>query len=403
VTLADSSGLWFGDDFGSDGWEFESLRARREWHCEGPFRFGKDLLHYPRRPGNDLVRRKREVILNLVTLRFHYELTGAGWSSATLSDDHSEAHLSASYLSDALGNLIAAVALVVEGVSSTSCSWDEEPGEYRWNFVRREDHMEITILWFNELWGQRPDSEGSPVFAGIYPVSTVARAFLSGADSVLSSMSMTEYREKWIEHDYPTQAVERLRSAWRSSSIHVLTWQQHVRLRPEMYFGCQPSSHEIAVLIAVDAAYELVKPGVILLIEVRRDGSVRVEDNGIGISSQDHLAKPRLSMLLSLPVPAPVERGTVGPVTAFCSEFYIRSANEDFVQTAQLRHGAVVNLQQFRNEGQPTGTLVIFRPDSHYCAPGSIDVDDLRAAVVIEAEKRWRIDASDRIVVSTSD
>ncbi len=29
VTPPDSSGLWFGDDFGSDGWEFESLRARR--------------------------------------------------------------------------------------------------------------------------------------------------------------------------------------------------------------------------------------------------------------------------------------------------------------------------------------------------------------------------------------
>jgi transposase-like protein len=29
VSPPDSSGLWFGDDFGSDGWEFESLRARK--------------------------------------------------------------------------------------------------------------------------------------------------------------------------------------------------------------------------------------------------------------------------------------------------------------------------------------------------------------------------------------
>ena len=29
MTLSDSSGLSVGDDFGSDGWEFESLRARR--------------------------------------------------------------------------------------------------------------------------------------------------------------------------------------------------------------------------------------------------------------------------------------------------------------------------------------------------------------------------------------
>jgi hypothetical protein len=28
VSLSDSNGLWVGDDFGSDGWEFESLRAR---------------------------------------------------------------------------------------------------------------------------------------------------------------------------------------------------------------------------------------------------------------------------------------------------------------------------------------------------------------------------------------
>jgi hypothetical protein len=46
VTLSDCSGLWFGDDFGSDGWEFESLRARRV----SAGQFIKDQL-FPEFPG----------------------------------------------------------------------------------------------------------------------------------------------------------------------------------------------------------------------------------------------------------------------------------------------------------------------------------------------------------------
>jgi hypothetical protein len=333
-------------------------------------------------------------------LRFQYELTGAGWSSATLANDDSEVRLSASYLSDALGNLISTVAMVVEGVSSASCSWDEEPGEYRWHFVRQEDQIEIKILFFNELWAYRPDSEGAPVFAKKYSVDSVARAFLGGADNILASMSLAEYKAKWGEHDYPSHAVERLRSAFRALPVPVLTWQEHVRRRPEMYFGCRPSIHELATAVAIDAAYELIKPEVVLLVDLRSDGSVQVSDDGAGIPNQDHMGKPRLSMLLGLPVGAPDERGTLGPVTAFCSDFSIRSVSLDGVQTARVTLGAVDDIQQAPYTGEPTGTVIIFAVDPKHCTPGSINAELLRREVIDTAKKRWQIDIANRIVVT---
>jgi len=60
---------------------------------------------------------------------FDYRLVGTGWSEARVADAHRHAVLPASYLLDALGNLIEAVALVVEGAGEARCSWDEEPGE----------------------------------------------------------------------------------------------------------------------------------------------------------------------------------------------------------------------------------------------------------------------------------
>jgi hypothetical protein len=94
---------------------------------------------------------------DLDVFEFEYRLIGSGWSEARVADTERHATVTASYLSDALKNLVEAVALVVEGAPEARCSWDEEPGEYRWIFTRVGNAVDLRVLSFREMWSDEPD------------------------------------------------------------------------------------------------------------------------------------------------------------------------------------------------------------------------------------------------------
>jgi hypothetical protein len=77
---------------------------------------------------------------------FSYRVVSSGWSETRVVDDKNHAVLVASYLSDALGDLIEAVAVIAEGATAARCSYEDEPGEYRWIFERTRDQVDDTIL-----------------------------------------------------------------------------------------------------------------------------------------------------------------------------------------------------------------------------------------------------------------
>lgn len=148
---------------------------------------------------------------------FDYKLTGSGWSEARIADDDGHAIVTASYLSDALRSLLEAVALVVEGQAEARFSWDEEPGEYRWVLTREADALIIKILAFDKLWGDEPDAVGRRVFATLQDPMRVGRAVLSAAQRLIDDLGEAEYERQWVEHPFPTGALDRLRTALRSA------------------------------------------------------------------------------------------------------------------------------------------------------------------------------------------
>src|SRR4051812_27348454 len=143
-------------------------------------------------------------------VEFHYRLTGLGWSEAYITHGGETARVTASYLSDALGNLLSAVLDVLKGADSARCSWDEEPGEYRWIFVRRGEFVDLQVLKFGEnrgIRGERSDAEGVPVFQALAPADEVAAAFAVGAREVLNEHGEEGYLDRWREHAFPVQTL----------------------------------------------------------------------------------------------------------------------------------------------------------------------------------------------------
>jgi hypothetical protein len=144
---------------------------------------------------------------------FNYKLVGSDWSEARVGDEHAHANLTASYLSDALGNLLEAVALVTEGVAEARRSFDEEPGEYRWILRRVGDDVVLTVLAFDEQWGNEPDSEGKIFFRSRQPVLQVGRKLLSEAQRLLDDLGPDLYARQWVDHPFPQAQMDRRRRA----------------------------------------------------------------------------------------------------------------------------------------------------------------------------------------------
>ena len=145
-------------------------------------------------------------------VQFSFRPTGVGWAQARLTDGSDTVTLPASDLSDALGELLLALAELLEGSVSAMASWEEEPGEYRWLFKRDGARASLKVLAFSDGWPRRPDEEGTVVFATTGELSDLALAFTQGIREVLEEHG-DDYREKWYAHPFPTDFLELVETA----------------------------------------------------------------------------------------------------------------------------------------------------------------------------------------------
>jgi hypothetical protein len=148
------------------------------------------------------------------------ELVGTGWLSCVVSFEDCRAELSASYLSDALGNMLLFALAVSAGFRSVSFGMDEEPGEYRWVAELVEPNwLNLRILQFGQLWGSEPNSAGRLLFeAKVRPV-ILAEAIAEAAERVLQAHGLAGYAERWSEHKFPERELALLRYS-------IARWQQ---------------------------------------------------------------------------------------------------------------------------------------------------------------------------------
>lgn len=137
-------------------------------------------------------------------MEFTYNLVGLGWAEAELVDDAASATITASYLTDALADLLETVAGLLTGAWEGRCSWEEEPGEYRWTFQQIGGRVDLRVLWFDDVYDEQPDERGRIVFATQQPLHVLASAIADGAARVLAEYGQDGYRERWHLYPFPT-------------------------------------------------------------------------------------------------------------------------------------------------------------------------------------------------------
>ena len=139
-------------------------------------------------------------------MQFSFELTGHGWARATVAGAHSTVELTASYLGDALGDLLRAVADVLDGASEAHFTWDEEPGEFRWSLLRRGGDIEVlvTTFAFDEVW-----DDDQTAFADVVAAEELALLVSSAARDTLSQWGERGYLGRW-GHPFPSESLARI-------------------------------------------------------------------------------------------------------------------------------------------------------------------------------------------------
>jgi hypothetical protein len=149
---------------------------------------------------------------------FEYRVVGRGWAEAGVGDPDSNASLSASYIQDALGDLLYAVWRLLEGEAEARCSWQEEPGEYRWIMRRDADLLSLRVLEFADSYPPAEDHAGSVVFETRQEVLTFARAIALGASRTLQQLGEAGYQELWGA-PFPTRTLELIKTHLRAKQV----------------------------------------------------------------------------------------------------------------------------------------------------------------------------------------
>jgi hypothetical protein len=145
-------------------------------------------------------------------VRFKYYLEGPGWAYAELSDRGLLATITASYLSDALGDLLAALQEITAGQRDAQFSWAEEPGEYRWDLTRTDDTIDLMVRWFSKSTRRRArKSDGRIEFRIAVDLTELVSAIVHGVLAARDKYGEDGYRELWINYPFPSDQLTELR------------------------------------------------------------------------------------------------------------------------------------------------------------------------------------------------
>ena len=134
--------------------------------------------------------------------------TGHGSARCSVTVGSTRQELRASYLSDALGDLVRAAAAMLKGADVVRCAFLEEPGEFRWVLSRKPGRrVALRILAFSD--DGLPEDRGKVILSGEFSASAFASAVYVALAGLQSRHGEEGYRQTW-GHRFPLDAMREL-------------------------------------------------------------------------------------------------------------------------------------------------------------------------------------------------
>lgn len=154
-------------------------------------------------------------------MEFKYELSGVGWADGFIKINTNIEHFSASYLTDALHDMLKAIIsllpeLVPYPVKRAQFEIHEEPGGTVWSLYTIDAvHLNINIVSFEDLI-QRKELDQD--FNETCKISDFVKAVVTSLDLLLQQHGMDGYKAKWINYDFPQKEYSMLKDFLRGGN-----------------------------------------------------------------------------------------------------------------------------------------------------------------------------------------
>ena len=135
-------------------------------------------------------------------IRFDYKLRSRGWAVAVVANRGSEIAIRASYLSDALRDFVDAVQSLF-ATETAKCVWEEEPGQFCWNFRRAGFRCLVEVFQNNE---------DQAIFSADDDLLHFSSEVENALQKLLDEWGEDRYFKQW-GYAFPKEAHQKLRQA----------------------------------------------------------------------------------------------------------------------------------------------------------------------------------------------
>lgn len=145
-------------------------------------------------------------------MEFQYRLNGLGWADGLIEINSQKCTFSASYVTDAFGDLLESIlSLVTREEHTVTILWDEEPAGVEWILARQmDDTLSVTIKRYDDASEMYEGPNEIPVHTR-YPFRDFIVQIMNAADELLLTHGIVGYRKKWYQYDFPLSSYLQLK------------------------------------------------------------------------------------------------------------------------------------------------------------------------------------------------
>ena len=141
---------------------------------------------------------------------FTFKLLDHGWAESTVRDGDTILELETSYICDPLGDLARVVIDLHRSPGwERFCSWETEPGEFRWLLNAAGEGVNVKILWFRSCYPRLTNERGELVFESTASYRRIATQVCGQMKRVLNECGPIGYRKSW-KRDFPERELKAL-------------------------------------------------------------------------------------------------------------------------------------------------------------------------------------------------
>ncbi|HEU4401395.1 MAG TPA: hypothetical protein VFT43_04760, partial [Candidatus Polarisedimenticolia bacterium] len=120
-----------------------------------------------------------------------------------------------SYLHDSLRELARAILRLSDGEPEALVTFMDEPGEHHLTLRRLNDDVAVAVQWTDSWTDGKPipQGQGRTLLEARVAFSELQKAVIAALDDLMNSLGVAGYKEKWVEHDFPTAEYQKLRAS----------------------------------------------------------------------------------------------------------------------------------------------------------------------------------------------